>query len=825
MVPGMAEDNGPGAAKTLAKTATKHAAKKGAQSAVAAVLSNPVGLVVVAVVLLLLSSLIVVPLIAASSISGVAASQNQNKENMAAAAMDTSSKDYSTAMQPAAVNNGLDWTILQAALRSSGWAASDPVKDAPLLDAYAYQIVTSGRDYAAKHPGFDPNVNIAAGGVADDKGTISWTDEKAHRDSVVTPWSAALSTVPTVAVYKERFDKAPGATSRAKAEAVAADLRKNPVAAGAVPAPAPVPIPLFPIDSTSAAPAAAPAAADSTYTGPGGKAAAKALSMVGQFGWYHRCLASVNAAWSFSVGYLGASTAWNAWLQSDPADRHPMSETPTLGAAIYFPPTPGNSAGHVVTYVGNGKVVSNDIVSAGLLSEVPLSDVTGGRWRLHAAGWTNSDHSAPTVGTVPGATSDPSTGGATTAQTPTSGVLDGTSVITMAVGWRLGVKTALCTVADTAPVAVAAPAAGTVQNAPTTATGASVSVPDAGGHMYTLDARQLKNLATVNAVIQAHADEIGSPADVTKAMVIADATILVETTGYNEASRAVPESLNYPHDNVTGGDYDSAGLFQQRVRMGAYGTAKDIMDPVMTTVMWLGLKKVPNPAVKAHTPGLLDIKDWKTREPGLVAQKVQVSAFPDRYTKLVPYMPAVIKAASGITVDLATLGSPAATAGCPAVNGAAAVGSIAAGDTYLPYWKSKGGAPGMDMGEDEWAFYWGECTSFAAWSVRTRTGYSDFVNNYKGAHFGNAREWKAAADQLAIPNGPTPEVGAVAVRTYSSNGHVAFVTAVNADGTINIAEYNHVAHHTYSERKNVKYTERNGDGFDNFIYFGRKAKA
>ena len=42
------------------------------------------------------------------------------------------------------------------------------------------------------------------------------------------------------------------------------------------------------------------------------------------------------------------------------------------------------------------------------------------------------------------------------------------------------------------------------------------------------------------------------------------------------ANKAVPESLNFPHDKV-GSDYDSAGLFQQRPKW--YPDISAIMDP------------------------------------------------------------------------------------------------------------------------------------------------------------------------------------------------------------------------------------------------------
>lgn len=53
------------------------------------------------------------------------------------------------------------------------------------------------------------------------------------------------------------------------------------------------------------------------------------------------------------------------------------------------------------------------------------------------------------------------------------------------------------------------------------------------------------------------------------------------------ASRAVPESMQYPNDGVAPGDYDSVGLFQTRVSIHGpkYGGVKGLMDP-MTQIDW-----------------------------------------------------------------------------------------------------------------------------------------------------------------------------------------------------------------------------------------------
>lgn len=71
--------------------------------------------------------------------------------------------------------------------------------------------------------------------------------------------------------------------------------------------------------------------------------------------------------------------------------------------------------------------------------------------------------------------------------------------------------------------------------------------------------------------------------------------------------------------NVTYGDRDSLGLYQQRPSQG-WGSAAQVQDPVYATNAFLA-------AMRRNFPN--DV--WQTRQVGVVAQGVQISAFPDRY--------------------------------------------------------------------------------------------------------------------------------------------------------------------------------------------------
>ena len=94
------------------------------------------------------------------------------------------------------------------------------------------------------------------------------------------------------------------------------------------------------------------------------------------------------------------------------------------------------------------------------------------------------------------------------------------------------------------------------------------------------------------------------------------ATALVESGDPMKmyANNRVPESLKFRHDAL-GSDHDSVGLFQQRDN-GAWGTVAQRMNAFESAGLFF------RELVKF---------DWESMDPGAAAQKVQRSAFPDRY--------------------------------------------------------------------------------------------------------------------------------------------------------------------------------------------------
>jgi hypothetical protein len=102
-----------------------------------------------------------------------------------------------------------------------------------------------------------------------------------------------------------------------------------------------------------------------------------------------------------------------------------------------------------------------------------------------------------------------------------------------------------------------------------------------------------------------------------RALEIAVATAMQESTLLNRASEVLPESKNYPHQG-SGWDHDSVGLFQQRTSSG-WGPVNKLMDPAYASQQFYN--------------ALLRVPGWQSMRLTEAAQAVQVSAFPEHYAK------------------------------------------------------------------------------------------------------------------------------------------------------------------------------------------------
>jgi surface antigen len=107
---------------------------------------------------------------------------------------------------------------------------------------------------------------------------------------------------------------------------------------------------------------------------------------------------------------------------------------------------------------------------------------------------------------------------------------------------------------------------------------------------------------------------------------------------------------------------------------------------------------------------------------------------------------------------------------------------------------------------DPWKFLTRECTSYAAWKWNVVYG-RQFINTRPGQ--GSAYNWPNLARDQGYRVVSSPQ--ATAIISWSRPmfpgdqwGHVAIVEAINADGTIDVSEYNYQKY-AFTYRKNVRY--------------------
>lgn len=123
-------------------------------------------------------------------------------------------------------------------------------------------------------------------------------------------------------------------------------------------------------------------------------------------------------------------------------------------------------------------------------------------------------------------------------------------------------------------------------------------------------------------------------------------------------------SLNYPNGGVAPGDWDSVGFLQGRPQAGWGGDGspeemvQNLLDPAYVSGVFYDR--------------LVAIEGWDTLEPGQVAQRIQRSAFPDRYAQRMAEADAIITALTdsvdgGIGTPVEC--SPAGLPGNPALVG------------------------------------------------------------------------------------------------------------------------------------------------------------
>ncbi|MCX6512396.1 MAG: CHAP domain-containing protein [Actinobacteria bacterium] len=132
--------------------------------------------------------------------------------------------------------------------------------------------------------------------------------------------------------------------------------------------------------------------------------------------------------------------------------------------------------------------------------------------------------------------------------------------------------------------------------------------------------------------------------------------------------------------------------------------------------------------------------------------------------------------------------------------------SVARGDDYPRNLRSSY----IDAKIDPWRFYNRECVSFVAWRL-SGVNQIPFTNAYGGTWWGNAVNWASAARGIGLTVDHAPALGSVAWKAKPM--HVAWVSKVNRDGSINIEEYNYNPPGSYLQRLHISPKQ-----FDGFIH-------
>lgn len=110
---------------------------------------------------------------------------------------------------------------------------------------------------------------------------------------------------------------------------------------------------------------------------------------------------------------------------------------------------------------------------------------------------------------------------------------------------------------------------------------------------------------------------------------------------------------------------------------------------------------------------------------------------------------------------------------------------------YLAYYSFGGadgnGSDGGADGQGSDGYGCRQCASYVAWRIGKET-------NYYPQNWGNATNFPESASAVGFDYGYTPKAGSVAVirgTASAPEGHVAWVEAVNGDGTITVSQYNY----------------------------------
>lgn len=333
---------------------------------------------------------------------------------------------------------------------------------------------------------------------------------------------------------------------------------------------------------------------------------------------------------------------------------------------------------------------------------------------------------------------------------------------------------------------------------------------------------QLKNARTIDRVAQ----ELGLSGH---ASIVAITAAFGESTLYN-LNHGDEASVTNPDGTAT----TSKGLFQQQTSMG-WGTVEQVTNPEYATKTFL-LGKQHN----GTGSGLISVNGWENMDISHAINAVQANSDPNHYARYYTNANEIIdiiginrnrpadeskqknwnKNTNNTTKNNNTNAPTTETKqNCNTGLNKGKSKTIAGKEAKNTYpWGEYGNGntvPGPGIyNPDPMGFFYGECTSFAAWKVNEAMGGTKdnfiFNNSYGGAKKGNGGEWKAAweANGWEISDKPVP--GSVAWwapydgEGIGSAGHVAWVTDVTEDGKAIIEEYNNSYYAPPGHKYNVR---------------------
>lgn len=279
-----------------------------------------------------------------------------------------------------------------------------------------------------------------------------------------------------------------------------------------------------------------------------------------------------------------------------------------------------------------------------------------------------------------------------------------------------------------------------------------------------------------------------------RAAIISLATAMQESSLVNVSYGDDLQGVKNPDGTLT----TSKGLFQQQ---NFWGPLSVRMDPMGATGLFLDR--------------LVRVPDWETIPLTAAAQAVQRSGLPMEYAKWEtrateianqkPPTEGSYGTSTGLVPPLPASSRDSDTALCEK-GGMVRMGTASGkGDDYPQAQKD---LPIDSI--DPWGYFTRECVSFVAWRMNVQMGWKPGESwKFSAATvglLGNASTWgpRLAAKGYKVDSNPTP--GAIAwwggavnngVQT-GINGHVAVVSKVNSDGTVDIEQYNGTPPYAYS---------------------------